>query len=144
MKSYVTYAADGRLTGAYLQDPAPDHESRIEVSDSVRINWPLYRANEARDGVELAPVNQPATRVPESVTARQAVEALMGIGVFEEHVEAAIAAIQDDAQRRKVANLWRRSNDFERANPTLNAFAKQSLGMTDAQLDQLFIVAKTL
>lgn len=144
MKSYVTYADDGKLTGAYLQEPPASHTQIIEVSDAIRASWPLYRANERRNGVELIPVTAPSPRVPEGVTARQAVEALIGIGVYEEHVEAAIAAIQDDTQRRKVANLWRRSNSFERDNQVLNWFAKQSLGMSDAQLDQLFIVASTL
>jgi hypothetical protein len=82
--------------------------------------------------------------VPTSVTARQAVEALIRIGVTEAMVEAALAAIPDASQRAISTNLWRRSNDFERQNPTLIALAKQSLGMTEAQLDQLFITAATL
>lgn len=82
--------------------------------------------------------------VPEKVTARQAVEALLRSGVTEAQIEASLAAIPDAAQRAIAQNLWRRSNDFERTNPVLIALATQSLGMTEAQLDQLFITAATL
>lgn len=90
------------------------------------------------------PPPPPQPPVPERVTARQAVEALIRIGVTEDAIEAALAAIPDATQRAIATNLWRRSNDFERSNPTLIALAKQSLGMTDDQLDQLFITASTL
>jgi hypothetical protein len=55
---YVTYdPATGNLTGSYMQDLLPEHEAfHIEVSYEVRLNWCAYRANAARDGVELAPV----------------------------------------------------------------------------------------
>jgi hypothetical protein len=53
---YVTYLQDGSLDGCYFQVPTEDHESRmIAVSDEVRAAWVTYRANEARDGVELTP-----------------------------------------------------------------------------------------
>lgn len=53
---YVTYDPVGNLTGTFLQEPHPSHVgSLIEVPDGVALNWPAYRANAARDGVELAP-----------------------------------------------------------------------------------------
>ena len=82
-------------------------------------------------------------RVPAKVTARQAIQALIGIGVYEEDVEAVIDGIADPTQQRVARNFWRRSNDFERANPTLNAIAP-ALGLTQAQLDDLFILAASL
>jgi hypothetical protein len=57
---YVTYAPDGKLTGGYQQDLHPSHDGAyIEVSEDIRKKWVLYRANAARNGVELAPVDQP-------------------------------------------------------------------------------------
>lgn len=57
MKNYVTYQPDGTLDGGYLQVPPEDHIGRlIEVDDYTRLKWPLFRANEARDGVELIPL----------------------------------------------------------------------------------------
>jgi hypothetical protein len=57
---YVTYDSAGNLTGAYIQDLHPDHElNHIEVTQEQHAEWYLYRANAARDGVELAPVVAP-------------------------------------------------------------------------------------
>ncbi|CAB4159020.1 hypothetical protein UFOVP707_44 [uncultured Caudovirales phage] len=144
MKSYVTFAEDGSLTGAYLQEPPPEHALHIEVPAAIRLRWAEFRANAARDGVEPLPPAPPAVRVPERVTARQAVEALLRTGVTETMVEASLAAIPDATQRAIAQNLWRRSNDFERTNTVLIALATQSLGMTPQQLDELFVLAATL
>jgi len=54
MINYVTYDEDGNLTGGYLQALRPEHANcYIEVSEYIRLEWPNYRANAARDGVEL-------------------------------------------------------------------------------------------
>lgn len=57
MEKYVTYdPATGSLTGAFQQDVQPDHVAvHIPISGDVHQSWPLYRANDARDGVELLP-----------------------------------------------------------------------------------------
>lgn len=53
---YVTYLADGALDGAYLQVPPAEHAGRmIVVSEAVRADWLLYRANPERNGLEPAP-----------------------------------------------------------------------------------------
>lgn len=58
--NYVTYLPDGTLDGGYVQEIPSVHQNRyIIVSDQVRLNWPLYRANAARDGVELIPPAPP-------------------------------------------------------------------------------------
>lgn len=65
--NYVTYDADGNLTGSYLQDLQPEHaDCYIEVTDDQRMNSELYRANAARDGLELIPVTGPT---PEQIKA---------------------------------------------------------------------------
>lgn len=58
---YVTFDSDGALDGCYCQVPGGDHVERmIIVDEAIAASWPLYRANEARDGVELAPSAPPA------------------------------------------------------------------------------------
>lgn len=53
---YVTYLPDGTLDGSYFQLLAAEHVDRmIVVDDLVRDAWVRYRANDARDGVELLP-----------------------------------------------------------------------------------------
>lgn len=53
---YVTFVEpSGALDGAYIQVPPADHLGRMLVvdDDAVYNNWAAYRANEARDGIEL-------------------------------------------------------------------------------------------
>lgn len=53
---YVTYDADGHLTGCYNQVLRPEHaDCYIIVPDDFWMVWVDYRANAARDGVELTP-----------------------------------------------------------------------------------------
>ncbi len=52
--NYVTYDEDGNLTGCYAQDLQEEHtDCYIETPESLANIWPNYRANAARDGVEL-------------------------------------------------------------------------------------------
>lgn len=60
---YVAYDVDGTLTGCYIQVLAPEHvDCFIAVDDSYVWTWTGYRANAARDGVELIP---PEPTLPE-------------------------------------------------------------------------------
>lgn len=80
--------------------------------------------------------------VPDSVTARQAEQALILAGLYD-RVEPAIDAIANPKERALVRSEWRRSQTFERTRPALLGLA-QALGMSSAQLDDLFRLAKTL
>jgi hypothetical protein len=58
---YVTYTEDGALDGCYLQVPSEEHTGRmIVVEEDQAAAWVNYRANDARDGIELAPPAPPA------------------------------------------------------------------------------------
>ena len=54
---YVTYDEDGNLTGYYIQVLQPEHaDAYIQLPDDspcTPMTWFNYRANAARDGVEL-------------------------------------------------------------------------------------------
>lgn len=60
---YVTYNEAGDLTGYYIQELQPEHEAmHIELVGypiDFYMYWPNYRANAARDGVELIPAAPP-------------------------------------------------------------------------------------
>lgn len=86
------------------------------------------------------PVAEPV-QVPASVTMRQARLALLGAGVLST-VNAAIAAMpgaEGDAARIE----WEYARDVERDSPLIAGLVP-ALGMTEAQIDQLFITAATL
>ncbi|WP_194720828.1 hypothetical protein [Noviherbaspirillum malthae] len=142
---YVTYDAAGALTGSFLQDVAAEHtECYIEVDDDTGINWVNFRANEARDGVELLPPVEPVvpTAVPQMVTMRQARLALLGVGLLDD-VELAIAAIEDPATKRKAQIEWEFSSEVFR-NRELVLMLAPALGLDDAALDALFVEASKL
>ena len=76
--------------------------------------------------------------VPPQVDMRQARLALLGAGLLDK-VTAAIAALP--AQQAAVFNIWwDYSTTVERASPQV-AEMSAALGLTDAQVDQLFIAA---
>lgn len=81
-------------------------------------------------------------QVPSKVTRRQARQQLLILGLLDD-VEAQIALIPDETQRRLVEIFWQDSNEFERDNVQLNMLAA-SIGLTQEQLDQAFIAAKLL
>ncbi|MCB8748312.1 hypothetical protein LHU53_15535 [Rhodoferax sp. U2-2l] len=84
-----------------------------------------------------ADLDPPVVVVPQSVTMRQGCRALEAAGLLAD-VEAAIAAAP-----RYVQIDWERATSIDRAWPTL-AVLKDALGLTDAQIDALFIEADTL
>lgn len=75
--------------------------------------------------------------VPESVTIRQAKLALLQVGLLDD-VEAAI-----NGSDRAVQIEWEYATEFRRDWPALLAM-KPALGLTDAQVDDLFRLAATL
>lgn len=91
--------------------------------------------------LETADLSPPA-KVPDSVTRRQARQALLLAGLLD-MVQPAIDAIPNATTRAIVAIEWADSLHFERDRPTLIGLAT-ALGMTSAQLDQLFITASKL
>lgn len=89
---------------------------------------------------ELAPPT--VNGVPQVVTRRQARQALLLAGLLDS-IEPAIAAIPDTTQRRLAQIEWDDSQNFERQRPLLISLAT-GLGLTSAQLDQLFVTASGL
>ena len=106
-----------------------------------RLQWPLYRANEARDGLVLQPPAPSAHMVPQQVTMRQARLALLGEGLLA-LVSPAIDALPP--ADREVARIeWDYSSAVVRDRP-LVAMLGAALGLSDEELDQLFITAAGL
>jgi hypothetical protein len=149
---YVVFdPATGALTESCYQVPPEPHAGRVIAVDEVtRADWLLYRANEARNGVELAPAAPAAPAeplVPQSVTRRQARQALLLAGLLD-NVAPAIAALDDGtpqgAQVKRMAEIeWEDSLEFMRTRP-LVAQIGAAIGLDAAGLDELFIQAAGL
>lgn len=87
-------------------------------------------------------VDAPPPVVPDRVTMRQARLALLGAGLLDA-VEPALAAIPDEVQRRAAQITWEYSTEVQRDNALISALAA-GLGLTEQNLDQLFMTAATL
>lgn len=125
MKTY-----DGTLLQA--QD-ANKGAIRIErVTDS---QWRVYE-----QGDDLPP-DPGGSTVPAEVTMRQARLALFGAGKLAA-VDAAINAMSEP-QKTAARIAWEYSGTVQRRQPLVLALAP-SLGLTDAQIDALFIAAEGL
>ena len=120
----------GDKIAALVGDDFPTPDLLVDVPDGFDIN----QAHRYRyDGSQIV------ARVPEKVTARQAVQALISVNKLH-LVQPAIDAIADPVQRAMVQAEWDKSQDFERNRPTLIALAT-AIGMTSADIDNLFIGA---
>ena len=83
--------------------------------------------------------SKPFIEVPQSVTRYQAEVYMRRINLWDQ--ADALFAAMDDADERKIA--WLRAPTFNRESPAL-VYAAQQLGITDADLDQMFIDASKI
>ena len=91
---------------------------------------------EVRTGSDMAPQD---SRVPAKVTRRQFKQGLTRLGI-RSGVEAWRASLDTSTQAEADAADWYDdSNEFERANPILNAMAAQ-FGLSSAQVDAAFVM----
>lgn len=131
----------------YEHMPEPEYDAathRIEASDTItqRTGQPWLRA---WDVIALTPAEIEAAqkaRVPQSVTRRQARQALLLAGLLD-NVQPAIDSIADPVQRSMAQIEWDDSQQFERKRPLLVSLAA-GLGLGEEALDNLFIQAAQL
>jgi len=114
----------------------------VPSDDTQFLNW--FLSQQLDEWCRRAMPTVIVAGVPQSVTAAQAVVALIGAGVKDD-VEGAIAALEaQDAVQGAVARAWyERSNEFQRRHPTLLSL-QHALGWTDEFVDGLFVTAATL
>ena len=120
---------------------SPDYNPATQVAEEttpVKINGQWTQQWVIRD---LTPAELKA-RVPTVVTMRQARLALLQSNLLSQ-VEAAIAAIEDAVQRQAVQIEWEYAAEVDMTHPWVQALAT-ALGLTDDELDALFVQAATL
>jgi len=88
------------------------------------------------EGNTPEPYVPPPPPIPSSVTRFQAL-ATLAAGGYLDTVRTYIATLDQNNVQRLA---WENAADWERSSPTLNALA-QMLGLTDAQVDELFVAA---
>lgn len=80
--------------------------------------------------------------IPESITKRQAKQQLLLDGKLNQ-VQEVIDSISDETERMMAQLYWDDSTEFERIHPTLVGLGT-ALGLTEAELDMMFINASKL
>ena len=88
------------------------------------------------EGNTPEPYVPPPPPIPATVTRFQAL-AVLAAGGYLPTIRTYIATLDQNNVQRLA---WENAADWERTSPTLNALA-QMLGLTDAQVDDLFIAA---
>ena len=106
---------------------APPALTGSQVARWIATSWEVLQEH---------PVAPPAP-IPQSVTMRQAELALLDADLLDD-IEALIPMLP-----RSDQISWKRASVVERSNP-LVAYVQQTKGMTDAQIDALFVQAATL
>lgn len=126
---------DGYFVGDHVGDPV-DGKLYVET----RPDQGMYRAK--WDGEKWIETGSSTVSVPKSVTMRQARAALILAGLHDT-VYDAINAIEDDQDRALALNEWDRSQVVER-NRELVIDLAAAIGLSEAQLDDLFIFAASI
>ena len=108
-------------------------EGKRHFTDVPHKGWRLMTPE------EVAEADKPVPIVPQAVTMRQARLALLAVGLLDD-VENAIDAIPDVTARRAALIDWEYATDVRRDSPLI-AQLGPALGLTNAQIDELFIAA---
>lgn len=93
-------------------------------------------------GNVIAPYVPPPATAPASVLRHQGLLALLGVGITEAMVSDAIAEITNMVER-ETARIRFMSPSWTRESTFID-FGKQAFGLTDAQVDALFVAAAAL
>lgn len=116
-------------------------EAQAAFPDAVCIDGAMGGIGWTWDGATLSAPEAPATPAPQSVTMRQARLALFGINKLSD-VDSIIAAMPSP-QKDAALIEWEYSSEVWRNKPLVQALGP-ALGMTEAEIDALFIQAATL
>lgn len=119
----------------------PENTSETTTPGELRANWTGHEWLNIPYVTEVLPP-APGLNVPQSVTRRQAKQALLLAGVLG-NVQPTIDAIQDPTQKALMQIEWDESLTFERNRPSLISLGG-ALGLDSNGLDQLFITAASL
>lgn len=119
--------------------PAPIMFGRTEADPNVLGVLAVLTDAEFAEAYEQ---EMTARRSKVSCTPRQARLALLSIGMLD-HVDAAIASIEDETARAGAAIAWEYATEVNRLDPWVVQLGG-ALGMSDEQLDELFDAAAGL
>jgi hypothetical protein len=121
---------NGIVINIALADPEyAESQGWIEVNGNAGIGW-LYV-----DGKFVEPPPAPIP-VPQQITMRQARLELLNVGKLDD-VDAALASIPDEHERKAAQIEWEYATIIERTAPLVKSLTP-ALGFTEDEMDDLF------
>ncbi len=122
---------------------APEHDQATHISEPAGCAYSTERQRwETQFTIRALTAEELAARIPQSVTMRQGRLALLQFGMLS-NVDAALAAMPDATQRQAAQIEWEYATEILRDSPLVQQLGG-ALGLSDAQFDQLFVLAATL
>ena len=131
---YYAQIESGRVVSVTQTSGPIDSPNMVSIAELDRTLLGATYANGVFTRVVVSPI-------PQSVTMRQARLALLGAGKLAD-VDTAIAALSEPT--RTAAQIeWEYSNEVQRSNGIVSQLGP-ALGLTEAQIDALFVTAAAL
>ena len=119
-----------------LKAPLPSRWTKTPPPETKSGEWAVWNRNRWTITAEEPLFPEPVMTVPQTVSRFQARAALYQAGLL----EAVEMLMQDVHTSMFVRIAWQDAQEFKRQSPTVAAFAA-ALGMTERQVDELFIQA---
>lgn len=138
--------ADGSRIDLLVIFPEQEPDPVSYTAAASDPHWPHSEEIFARAAAgEFGPVAPFVPRAPtlRSLTQRQFRLALVGAGIAQVQVDAAIAAIPDPVERETASIEWQFASEFRRDHPLIDAIGG-TLGLTSAQIDAIWLAAQGL
>jgi hydroxypyruvate isomerase len=116
-----------------------------DLSNENRVRMAVQQWLEADNEVPqfVPPTAEEQRAMMGTVTARQLRHGLLNVSLDEADVEALIAAMPDEEERKRASIDWRTANEYERLHPLMVQISA-ALGLTPEQIDSLWTYYQTI
>lgn len=141
---------DGKPYNPGPLDPGPQRPARVPVymietypEGTIEVTLKPGFGYEWIDGEWVPPSSEQIRETMGTISPRQLRHGLLSIKVYEEDIDAIIAAIPDEDERRRADIDWRTADEYERTHPLVVSIG-ETIGQTPEQVDSLWGFFRTI
>ncbi len=122
-----------------IKAPLPSRWTKTPPPETTSGEWAVWNRSHWTITAEEPLFPEPVMTVPQTVSRFQARAALYQAGLFDQ-----VETLMQNSETPMLARLaWQDAQEFKRQSPTVLAMAS-ALGLTDEQIDELFITAAVI